>query len=333
MSVSTNETRSVLWTEIIAVAKHLGKRAWQPIKNPSVIQLKEGAVETPVYLIGAGLTELHLARLIYSERPIFGVDIPLHSAWRNAAAKHQSDALPTMEQLVARYVAALSVHARTSPCVLAGHSFNGLIAFEAAHQLNRQGGKVEMVMLVDTELKDPHHVAWRQLQKDWKQPFNGRTLKSVASRLGSSWSIIRWMLVKEMRRLGRHFLTVVVRNPGKLTTSFDEEGLPWHWGFLELLYSNALRSYHARCLDCSGVFFRAEPESPVDGSVDWHNLFSRGLEIIQVSGSHDTVMQQPHTITLAREMSKVLDRFRVGSSTEVTASGSLAPPNRDWQDP
>jgi thioesterase domain-containing protein len=212
-----------------------------------------------------------------------------------------------------------------------GHSFNGLIAFEAAHQLNRRGGKVEMVMLLDTQLKDPtpHHVAWQKLQKDWKQPFNvqltGRTLKSIASRLGSSWSTIRWMLVNEMKRLERGFLEVVLRDQGKLTTSFDEEGLPWRWPLLRRLYSKAVRSYQVRCLDCRGVLFRADHESPVDGSLDWDNLFSRGLEIIQVSGGHTTIMQQPHTITLAREMSKVLDRFRVGSSLEMTAFGSLTP--------
>ena len=148
--MSTDEARAVVWTEILAVAKHLGKRAWHPVKRPLVIQLKEGAAETPVYFIGAGLSELHLAQLMCSERSIFGVDIPLASAWRNAVAEHQSYALPTMEQLVAQYVAALSVHARSSPCVLVGHSFNGLIAFEAAHQLNQQGGKVEMVILLDT---------------------------------------------------------------------------------------------------------------------------------------------------------------------------------------
>jgi thioesterase domain-containing protein len=36
---------------------------------------------------------------------------------------------------------------RSLPCVLVGHSFSGLIAFEAAHQLNQQGGKVEMVII------------------------------------------------------------------------------------------------------------------------------------------------------------------------------------------
>jgi thioesterase domain-containing protein len=321
--MSTDEARAVLWTEILAVAKHLGQRASQPVKHPSVIQLKEGAAETPVYLIGAGLSELHLAQLMCSERSIFGIDIPFASAWHNAAAKRQSYALPTMEQLVAPYAAALSAHTRSSPCVLVGHCFNGMIAFETAHQLHQQGGKVEMVMLLDAQralldahhkYSSPHHVAWQKLQKEWKQPLTGRTLQSISFRLGSSWSTIQRMLVREIKGLGHRFLEVVLRHPGKLTTTFDDKGVPWHWGLLSRLYSNALRSYQLRCLDCRGVLFRADPESPADSSLGWDHLFSRGLEIIQVTGSHTIIMQQPHITTIAREMSKVLDRSPVGSS-------------------
>jgi thioesterase domain-containing protein len=352
MSMSADEARAVVWTGVLGLAKHLGKRAWHSVKHPLVIQLKDGAAETPMYFIGTGLSELHLAKLVRSERSIFGVHIPFASAWRDAAAKRQSYALPTMEELVAPYVAALSVHARSSPCVLVGHSFNGLIAFEAARQLNQQGGKVQMVILLDTELKypTPHHVAWQILQKDWKQSFNlqstDRSLRSVGSRLGSSWSTIRWMLVKEMKGLGHRFLATMVaahaycrqrrrqirdfpeevrwarwnldvRDPRKLTTMFDEKGLPWQWGLLWRLYSNALTSYQARCLDCRGVLFRAGPENPADEpsigtlrawSLGWDDLFSGGLEMIQVTGNHITMMQQPHIATLAQEMNKVLDR-------------------------
>jgi thioesterase domain-containing protein len=329
MSMSKSEARAVAWTEILAVAKHLGKRAWHPVKHPSVIQLKEGAAETPVYFIGAGLSEFNLAQLMCSERSIFAISVPFASAWRNAVAKQQSYALPTMEQLVALYVTALSVHAHPSPCVLVGHSFNGLMAFEAAHQLHRQGREVEMVILLDAQLTypTPHHVAWQKLQKDWKQPFNleltGRTLLSIASRLGGSWSIIRWMLVKEMREFRYRFLEVVMRYPGKLTRTFDEKGLPWHWGLLSRLYANALRSYQARCLDCHGVLFRADPESPADRSLGWDNLFSKGLEIIEVTGSHDTLAHQPHVTTLAREMDKVLAESR---RRIVTAMLDRSPP-------
>jgi thioesterase domain-containing protein len=317
---STNEAREVLWTGILGAAKHLGKREWQPTKRQSsVVQLRKGAAETPVYFIGMGVNELHLAQLICSERTIFGIEIPWPSAWRNAAVKNDVDALPTMDQLVAPYVAALCVHAGSSPCVLVGHSFSGLMAFHAAHQLNEQGGKVEMVMLLDTETTDlaPHQVAWQLLQKDWGRApdlcLTDRTSRSIASRLRSSWSIIRWMLVKEMRGLGRR----IVRDRGVLTTKLDDLGIPWHWGLLKLVFSNVLRSYRMRCLDCRGFLFRSESEdeSPgrtLDDSLGWSNLFKKGLEIVQVTGNHETITRAPHDRTLARAMSEILDR-RVNS--------------------
>jgi thioesterase domain-containing protein len=312
---STDEAREFLWTGILATAKQLGKRERLPIKPlPPVFRLREGAAEAPVYFIGGGQFELHLAQLMCSERSIFGIDMPWPWAWRQAATKNDIEALPTMEQFVAPYAAALSMHARSSPCVLAGHSFSGMMAFEAAHQLKEQGGKVELVMLLDAPAKypAPHHVAWQHLQKDWGRAaqlrLSDRTTESIASRLGSSSSIIRWLLRKEMGELKRRVLS-----KGKLTTRLDDLGMPWHMGSLMRLYSNASRTYRPRCLDCRGVLFRADPgnEWPariLDGSLGWDNLFKRGLEIIQVTGDHLTMMQQPHSLRLAHAMSKFLDR-------------------------
>jgi len=313
---STDEAREVLWTGILGAAKHLGKREWQPTKRQSaVVRLRKGAGETPVYFIGMGVVELRLAQLICSERSIFGIEIPWPSAWRNSAAKNDVEALPTMDQLVAPYVAALRVHAGSSPCVLVGHSFNGLMAFHAAHQLNEQGGKVGMVVLLDTETKDlaPHQVAWQLLRNVWLRApdlrLTDRTLRSIASRLRSSWSITRRMLIKEMRRLGRR----IVPDRGVLTMKLDDLGIPWHWGLMKRVYSNVLRSYRARCLECRGVLFRSESGDEsfartLDDSLGWSNLFKRGLEIVQVTGNHDTITRPPHDRTLARAMSKILDR-------------------------
>src|SRR2546430_2702227 len=75
---------------------------------------------------------------------VFGIDVPGPLAWRNAVAANRMSGFPTMEQMAAPYAAALGTHTPSSPCVLAGHSFAGLMAFEVAHQFVRQGGKVEM---------------------------------------------------------------------------------------------------------------------------------------------------------------------------------------------
>ena len=68
-------------------------------------------------------------------------------------------------------------------------------------------------------------------------------------------------------------------------------------------------------LDCHAVLFCADPkdERParvLERSLGWNNLFSRGLEIVQVSGGHFTMTRQkPHDQVLAREMSEVLSRL------------------------
>ena len=88
-------------------------------------------------------------------------------------------ALPTIEELAAPFVAALSTHAQTSPFVLAGHSTMGMVAFEVAHQLQRLGAKVELVILLDTWLKRPPRryvmrtKTWAKLLDCWKQTGEG----------------------------------------------------------------------------------------------------------------------------------------------------------------
>ena len=55
-----------------------------------------------------------------------------------------------------------------------------------------------------------------------------------------------------------------------------------------------------------------------DHSLGWSNLFGKGLEIVQVTGGHETMMREsPHDLRLACEMSSALDQ----------SSGKPAEPN------
>ena len=294
-----------------------GNKLDRDVRWSSVIQLQEGTTDASLYFIGADLPIFRIAQLMRPGRAIFGVEVRWPLAWRNAAANNNVAALPTMEQLVAPYVAAISSHSRYSPCALAGHSFVGLMAFEAAHQLQEQGVRVEMVILLDTAaaLPAPHQVAWQTLWKGWNRAPTDRMWQLVVSRLRSSCSIVRWMIAKEMRRLGRRFLQEVLRDPDELTGRIDDLGVPLHWRLVERVYTNALRSYRLRCLDNRAVLFRADAKDQrvaraVDDSLGWNNRFSRGLEIIEISGDHHTIMlREPYNLTLARKMDELLDRY------------------------
>ena len=312
----TDEARAAVWTGILGAAKHLGKKAPLPLRQrPTIVQLRQGTSETPVYFIGAGLYELHTAQMMPPQHSIFAAEIAWPAAWHDAAAKNDTDATPVLEDMVAPYVTALRAHAGSAPCVLVGYSFHASMAFEIAHQLLEKGSQVELVMILDApaEYPPPHKIAWKNLQDTW-MPGASERATSIASRLKISLSIVRWTLAVAGRFLKRRFVESALRDPGELTTKLDTQGRPMHWPLINRLYDNSLRSYRLRRLDCRGVLFRADrsedcPAAKVDYSLGWADLFGKGFEIIQVTGDHFTMMREhPHDQNLAREMSAALDR-------------------------
>jgi thioesterase domain-containing protein len=313
--VSTDAARAAVWTGILGAAKHLGKRAPLPLRQrPTVVQLRQGTSETPVYFIGAGLYELHTAQLMPPQHSIFAAEIAWPAAWHDAAARNDTDATPVLEDMVVPYVTALRAHAGSTPCVLVGYSFHASMAFEIARQLQAEGGQVDLVMILDApaEYPLPHKIAWKNLRDTW---MPGASERAIASRFAVTLSIVRWMLAVAGRFLKRRFVENALRDPGELTTKLDTQGRPMHWPLIERLYDNSLRSYRLRRLDCRGVLFRADrtedcPSAKVDHSLGWADLFGKGLEIIQVTGDHYTMMREhPHDQNLAREMSDALDRY------------------------
>ena len=321
---ASGEARAALWTGIISAAKHIGKREpLQAARRPLVVQLKPGIATTPVYFIGAGLFEFHLAQLISSEQSVYAVEIAWPSAWHDAAVANDTASCPTLEQLTAPYAAAIRAHAGAAPCVLIGYSFNGNIAFEAAHQLRMLGNKVETVMLLDAPAEYPswYSAAWKSLRETWGHGSHLQPPRFV-TKLANSWPVATWSLYEIGKLAKQRFLLAVMGHPGKLTTKLDSQGRPLHWQLIERIYANSLRNYQLRRLRSHGVVFRADrtedcPTPTPDYALGWSELFDDGLDVVQMSGGHKTMIQQsPHDLQLAREMSHVLDR----SYAELTSA-------------
>ena len=273
--------------------------------------MQVGSSELSVYFIYAGPDEIRLAQMMGAGHSIFGIEMPWPLSWRDAAANNETAALPTMEQLVSPFVAALSTHARSSPCVLVGFSSAGMMAFEAAHQFKKLGGNVEMVMLIDTwaRLRPPPHAAWSALQQRWKRTLDkvpvGRWIYLVGCSR-SAWLVFSWMWrTKRMFRfLRRRSLEL-----GELTAFLDEQGVPLHWELVARLYRKTITSYDLRLLDCRGVLFKTSEEYTrvFENRFAWQDLFAKGLEIVSVPGDHLGMMRE-HTLTLAGKVTEVLKR-------------------------
>jgi len=291
----------------------------------TVVSLREGGSGLPVYFIYAGPGEFGIARRMIGGHPVFGVEVQCPLAWRSALSENRITDFPTMEQMVSPYAAAIIAHSRSAPCVLVGLSYAGQIAFEAAHQIQMLGGKVELVVAIDSQIRptNPYLLAWQIWRRDWTRPENVLSTTSVAQLFGplrNSWHTSCWLLRRVARKMVKNLESCFQRRksrPDLLSGLLDEQGMPVPWELLDRLYDEIGRTYRLRSMDSRGVLLRTAEfdgkrvdHAPGD-ALGWENLFNRGLEIIDIPGEHYSIWGE-QIPTLAREMDRVLTRCSPG---------------------
>jgi thioesterase domain-containing protein/acyl carrier protein len=324
---------------IAGLAKEL-EHARHARTKPLVATLREGTTGLPIYFMGARPEEFRLGQLIGGGRRIFTIDAPIFASWLAAFEAADLNALPTVEQLGAYYGKILAEHAGSSPCVIAGYSLGGKIAFEAARVLQGAGGNVAFVLLLDTRAFTWSSYtlgpALESLVRIWRrggtrQAGEGSSTRRLGTSLRESWILARWLLSRvpnsvqdRVDRIKKRLGQVTQRSvPDPLPSGyFDEAGNP----IGNLLFNRfALligRLWRPRPLDAAGVLIRADnPENILPGSdpaEGWSDLFTRGLEIVQTTGDHHTMVTEENAALLARQMNLILDRYE----TEQTADSA-----------
>ncbi len=279
-----------------------------PLQPPT-----DGDVQAPIYFIYAGPEEFRVAQALRDAgimRAMYAIEAPWSMAWRRAVENNDIAGFPTMEELSAPFAAQLIAHVGNGPCVLAGYSFAGLIGFEAAHQLIRQGGTVERMLLLDSVARYPTpRQQWlHNWRLDWEETPSilalNRLPEVAVARTRSLWRLSRWTLQNSQRKMMSMIRTPQtnpvppVMDPGVLTSLRDEQGGALHWGLVERLYAKARYCYSLRPLDCRGALFTARnqgatPRRPWDETQGWRGQFNGGLRIVPVPGTHHSVIQPP----------------------------------------
>lgn len=287
-------------------------------KLSSLVQLQEGQSALPVYFIYAGPGELRAAQHMGGSHPVYGIEARWPMAWRDAVFANHTSAFPSLEEMVAPYVEELSAHAGTSPCVVAGFCYAGRIAFEAAHQLHKRGGKVECVILIDTEARPQSHykLAWQIWRGDWQQPSGGPSAAaptshpSLGSRVRRTWRTSWWLLGKAGKVMRSRFKRPEL-DLSTLSGILDENGVPLPWAILERLYIAMDKRYRLRTLDSRGVLFRTgefegkQIAYAADDALGWEDLFAHGVEVVPIPGHHFSIWGK-QIPTIAREINRVL---------------------------
>jgi thioesterase domain-containing protein len=250
-----------------------------PVHDPArqVVRFHEGGSSTPMIVFNNVSVYYQLARQLGEDRPF--IDIQLyHPTGPLELPRHDFE-------VYAAYAIRLLRWARPKgPYILGGHCVYGVVAFEAARQLQRMGEKVALVALFDSWAP-----GYRETMSPRDQKLRKRQLRmnTYAERLSQY-------------RRGEIGLNEIARKPilrrlGLLGPDPEPEKLPSQW-FDDYL-REAVARYRPSPYHGDVVIFRSEETLRgrlFDELMGWGPLVAGDLKKVEVSSAHlDMFREQP----------------------------------------
>lgn len=279
----------------------------QPLKTaPQLVSLQPGRNEGGLFFLEASIGLCRLAELIEIGPASFTTLVPLAPEAYRAALANDFSRLPDLETLSAPHTALIQNHSFSGPCILVGHSFGGLLMFEVAHQLQRAGRRVDLMLMLDTWAKNPRW--WQKLRTvTWKSGW-----ESLSFRSGRLW---RRYMAKSTREAQPIKVTTEKNKAAEPVT--DGFHLPYaeaDWDILSKINRKARRDYQFRPLESRAILFRAKKAEStrflsIDGSMGWAGLFKDGLEIVDCPGDHLTLLKSPNIQLLAQQFQQSIENL------------------------
>ncbi len=238
-----------------------------------LVDLQPSGVRRPVYCIHGGggqvLSLAGLAERMGPTRPFVGVQMLQGDRPR---------ALLRVNQLADRYAGAIAARQGPEPCVVAGHSYGGVVAQEVSRRLVERGTPVELCVLLDIGVPRRRLLAGRRRRR--------RALGEIDTT----------STVKELLYLVHAALALRPR-PHRLTT---ERMIAAMWGM----------SWHrTRSTPVPLLAIRASGDPADHDHAAWARHTAAALEVADVPGGHNTMLASPYVDELATVLGQRLDEL------------------------
>ncbi|MEW6732068.1 MAG: amino acid adenylation domain-containing protein [Acidobacteriota bacterium] len=279
--------------EAISIARGeiaVGAIANSTITHNALVELQPQGSRPPFFCVHPGSGSVgcyyHLARYLGNEQPFYGLQA--------SGLDTKTMPLESVEEMAAYYLTALHLVQKHGPYFLGGWSSGGIIAFEMAQQLYRQGQSVALLALIDTVL-----------------PVGDETIDDAA--ILKELFVDRLDLSLEyLRRLSSDERIEYVSEQLKLNKLVPITfGLPWLRSYFAV-YSSIYRAtlkYQAQFYPGKLTLLRASEENAYFSSqldLGWYKL-SASVEIKMVAGNHGNMVNEPEVVSLAEQLKNCID--------------------------
>jgi thioesterase domain-containing protein len=232
-----------------------------------------------------------LARHLPPEQPLYG----LQSSGLDGAGKINT----RIEDMARDYAAEIRKLRPGGPYAICGWSFGGVVAFEVARELERQGQRVALLALFDSFV--PGHGRRRPaalLEREIRRaPLHVGALLHGTNRL----SYLRRKLHTAVRLVEGSLWRMLLR--------WHRRGgwLPHVLRSVEQGNKVALCDYVPDVYGGRITLFKVARPRSIDPCVGWENLTAGGLDTHELRGTHLDIVVEPNVKTLAERLSRVLD--------------------------
>ncbi|MES1240102.1 MAG: amino acid adenylation domain-containing protein [Acidobacteriota bacterium] len=270
-------------------AKLLEEKAPAARYSPLVC-LQPAGKETPFFCVhpagGQVLRYVPLARLLGGERPFH--------ALQARGLSTDDEPFASVEEMAACYLPAIRSIQPRGPYLLGGYSLGGLVAYEMACRLEREGEAVSLLALIDMGADDGAGMdSWDDVQVlcFWARlfaiPLPEEEIRSLPAdrRLGHALEVARGMN----------------RLPPEFTEADARRYIRVHQTTLWATRAYVPPRYGGRV-----TLFRGEDEPESEHTLGWSKVAEGGVEVHSVSGGHHTILSMPHIQILAERLGACL---------------------------
>ncbi|NJM72607.1 MAG: amino acid adenylation domain-containing protein [Scytonema sp. RU_4_4] len=274
------------------------------ISNSHLVAINSSGSKKPFFCVhgaGGGVNNyFNLSRRLGEDYPFYALE---HSP------EQELPEIISVEKTANRYLQEIRKVQPNGPYLLGGHCYGGVLAFEIAQQLQRQGQTVDLLVVMDTILSETPI----ESTKDDDAKFLLRMAESIKTDNNVDFSVT----FEELRYLSlNEQLNLINQKTNFIFSDTEIEDFLKYYKLFKA-HVQAMRDYVPSVYSNKLTLFRASQEiihdfeSPEfntdDPLLGWSKFSIQPIQVIEVPGDHFSIFVEPHIQDLAKQLRFCID--------------------------
>ena len=273
----------------------------------SLVPIQPHGTKQPFFCVhpvgGNVLSYFELARNLGLDQPFYGLQA------KGLDGQHQP--LTQIADMADEYIKAMRIIQPSGPYLLGGWSMGGVIAFEMAQQLQRQGETVALLVLIDSRI--PNYGDKNSLDNFDETALLNYFAIDLGGRFGKNLAISD----NTFQQLSLDEQLNYIIEQAKLTGILPEDVENEHISpLIEVFKANlrALQNYVPQLYSQQITLLQASEvlsDNLHFAAFSWDKLTTNSVDIYSVPGNHYTMLTKPYVQDLSGELKRCLDAVQV----------------------